>query len=695
MNKRKNIVIYLTISIIFQSIIPSFIIINNRERVNELFTSDLNKKDDAHQKNYIDDLNRPKQADLFDLTGSPIRIRGTTPIYSGYISWAQAVSQPWCTYVGGVYIIENVYMDGQGGQYGIEIRDSNVQFIIRNCIVTNVLGISYEAAIHLDNTNNGIIMNNNCSYSNVGITLYENCRNNKVINNVIHNNSDDGIDIYQTYSNPDNVIINNRIENNTQTGIEVLSGYNLVIQNNNIRVNEHGLHIYDCDNTKVLNNNFEENSYDGIWFGNNNNDNNFTENYFSNNGDGINHFSVSANWNNFIYKNYFISDTCYDNMNVLHWNNSYIGNYWYDYTGNDNDGDGIGDSYYNVPPSGSNKDYKPIHGNPFYDGGKIHIDDSGISGHTWAWFSTRAWGKGLGTEENPYILDNFNIDGQGDGSCIIIGNSTKYFRIENCTLYNSGSSFGNAGISLDNVNNGILINNNCSNNSRNGINLDTCGYNLLLNNTLNSNSDSGLFMINSNINNITANILNNNSIHGIRIDYCNQNTIFDNKIYNNSLYGIFLFTSDSNNFTENHIYYSGEIGIHLDNEDTSSDNNLIYINWFIENTINAKDNGTNNKWDNGSIGNYWDDYVGCDNNGDGIGETAYSILGDAIAQDNYPICNKSCSLTTDSDNGGGGGSNSSDGDDVIPFGDFYFLFTIISVISLIFFLKRKVNIKKI
>ncbi|MFX1410895.1 MAG: NosD domain-containing protein [Promethearchaeota archaeon] len=46
---------------------------------------------------------------------------------------------------------------------------------------------------------------------------------------------------------------------------------------------------------------------------------------------------------------------------------------------------------------------------------------------------------------------------------------------------------------------------------------------------------------------------------------------------------------------------------------TSSTENYIYNNIFIGNTeFNALDDGISNFWDNGIIGNYWDDYTGVD-----------------------------------------------------------------------------------
>ena len=76
--------------------------------------------------------------------------------------------------------------------------------------------------------------------------------------------------------------------------------------------------------------------------------------------------------------------------------------------------------------------------------------------------------------------------------------------------------------------------------------------------------------------------------------------------------------------------------------------NRIFLNNFIDNTYNAYSDSSNT-WSSTSpvtytynentytnyIGNYWSDYEGSDANGDGIGETPYSIMEDDY--DNYPL----------------------------------------------------------
>jgi nitrous oxidase accessory protein len=66
-------------------------------------------------------------------------------------------------------------------------------------------------------------------------------------------------------------------------------------------------------------------------------------------------------------------------------------------------------------------------------------------------------------------------------------------------------------------------------------------------------------------------------------------------------------------------------------------NNLIFANNFERNTASAYDNSSRNIW-NTTIGNYYSDYRGDDENGDGIGDKPYSIpKGDHDEADARPL----------------------------------------------------------
>lgn len=70
---------------------------------------------------------------------------------------------------------------------------------------------------------------------------------------------------------------------------------------------------------------------------------------------------------------------------------------------------------------------------------------------------------------------------------------------------------------------------------------------------------------------------------------------------------------------------------------TVAQNNIIYHNNFVNNIYHAQDE-YDNTWDNGypSGGNFWDDYIGNDDNEDGIGDTPYNIS-DPATKDCYPL----------------------------------------------------------
>ena len=44
---------------------------------------------------------------------------------------------------------------------------------------------------------------------------------------------------------------------------------------------------------------------------------------------------------------------------------------------------------------------------------------------------------GDGSVGNPWVIENWDINGTGVGYCIYVGNTTEYFEVRNCSLYNA------------------------------------------------------------------------------------------------------------------------------------------------------------------------------------------------------------------------------------------------------------------
>ncbi|MCW4022257.1 MAG: right-handed parallel beta-helix repeat-containing protein [Candidatus Bathyarchaeota archaeon] len=136
-----------------------------------------------------------------------------------------------------------------------------------------------------------------------------------------------------------------------------------------------------------------------------------------------------------------------------------------------------------------------------------------------------------------------------------------------------------------------------------------------------------------------------NNYWGIWLGYSKQNTITNNSIQENYKYGVLFFHANNNTLTGNNIQ-GNWIGVGFD----GCYSNVVYHNNFIENLNQQAEIQKSSTdyvsefdgiqfFDNGSQsgGNYWSDYAGADDDGDGIGDTQYLISEYRNNTDTYPL----------------------------------------------------------
>lgn len=131
------------------------------------------------------------------------------------------------------------------------------------------------------------------------------------------------------------------------------------------------------------------------------------------------------------------------------------------------------------------------------------------------------------------------------------------------------------------------------------------------------------------------NIIKYCNIQGLDVGVLALLNAHDNKIQNCNLFNnddaLDIRLNSKNNLVSNCNIYGNKRGIYIWQ---NSNDNSIYLNNFWRNDIDAADE-CNNTWDNGAHGNYWDDYAGTDANGDGIGDTSYTITQEN--KDDFPL----------------------------------------------------------
>jgi thermitase len=293
-------------------------------------------------------------------------------------------------------------------------------------------------------------------------------------------------------------------------------------------------------------------------------------------------------------------------------------------------------------------------------GDGMFLQDSGGNLVRNNWMTNNAWNLDVsGSTVSDYVqdIDTSNIvDGKpvyywvnqhdmtvpADAGYVAVVNSTG-ISVQNLNLTNNGQGVLFAGTSNSTISN-MRVSGNVA-----GVDLVESGDNFICGNRVIDNL-FGIWLYSH----CNANIIKNNDASacyaGILLEEESNDNIIENNTASENVdflgIGMILDYSSDNNIIACNEIRNNAVGMEMAGSSSPCNNNTVYLNNFVDNTKQVVLLGSHtNAWDNGYPcgGNYWSDYAAVDlysgfyqneTEGDGIGDTSYTI--DAQNRDRFP-----------------------------------------------------------
>jgi parallel beta-helix repeat protein len=239
---------------------------------------------------------------------------------------------------------------------------------------------------------------------------------------------------------------------------------------------------------------------------------------------------------------------------------------------------------------------------------------------------------GFIVEANNVHISGFTVTSSEteQGYAISISNSS------DCVIENNLVTGNLVGVSVYGASSGNNVSENVLENNARSIELIDAPSNTVSGNNVTGATVSGISLDSSSGNTVSGNTISDlaDGMGALMLWKSSNNVISRNVLFGGT--PMLMIDCSGNVLSENFVVdsdYGVVVGLSSDNKFYS--NYFINVTEWIMDTDADEGAPSENSWDDGTKGNYWNGYTGADDNGDGVGDVPHVLYGNN--QDNYPL----------------------------------------------------------